>query len=111
MQESDRAQSPFQKVANASEIPEGEARIYPFDGGEVAICHTQGNYFALENMCSHARSPLESGPLANESQIKCPLHGARFDVKTGKAMCLPAVMPVKTYTLEQRGDELWLAKK
>lgn len=101
----------FEKVADAGDIPEGEARMFPFGEIEVAICRTGEEYFAVENMCSHARSPLESGPLVNVTQIRCPLHGARFDVKSGKAVCLPAVMPVKTFVVEMRGQEIWIAKK
>lgn len=101
----------FQKVANTGDIPEGESRVFPLGEHGVVICKQDGQFFSVENMCSHARSPLQEGPLAKEFQILCPLHGARFDVRNGKAMCLPAVMPIKTYALEERGDEIWLAKK
>lgn len=101
----------FLKIAQAGEIPEGEARSFACGDSEVLVCKQNGEFFAVENMCSHARSPLDSGPLAKEFQVKCPLHGARFDVRNGKAMCLPAVMPIKTYAVEQRGEEIWLEKK
>lgn len=101
----------FEKVAQAGEIPEGESRSYAYGDGEVLVCRQNGEFFAVENMCSHAKSPLETGPVANEFQVKCPLHGARFDVRSGKAMCLPAVMPIKTFLVEQRGEDIWIGKK
>jgi len=101
----------FEKIAQAGDIPEGEACSFTLDNQSVLICKQDGQFFAVENMCSHAMSELEVGPLAKEFQVKCPLHGARFDIRNGKAMCLPAVMPIKTYAVEQRGDEIWLAKK
>ncbi len=100
----------FQKVANLSEIPEGEARMFPFGEGSVAICKKDGEIYAVNNNCSHAHSELVPGPL-REFQIMCPLHGARFDVRTGKPTCLPAVMPIATYDVEKRAEEIWLAKK
>ncbi|TVP76439.1 MAG: non-heme iron oxygenase ferredoxin subunit [Gemmatimonadales bacterium] len=78
--------------------PEGEA---------VVVVKVDGEYFALEDRCSHQDFPLSDGSIEN-GQIECVFHGARFDVRTGKAKSLPAIKPVKTYPVEVRGDEIWV---
>lgn len=100
----------FVKVATKSEIPEGTVRVFTVDGHRVAICHAEGDdvLYAIADLCTHDNGPLGEGEL-DDHQIECPRHGARFDVKSGKAMCLPAVKPVPTYQVELRGDEVWVA--
>ena len=62
---------------------------------------------ALENRCSHADIEL-SGGFFEEGEIECPAHGAKFDVKTGKNLCMPAVKPVKAFAVRLEGDNIYL---
>src|SRR3712207_9141244 len=59
-------------------------------GHRVALCNVSGEFYAIEDVCTHDAGPLDQGELIG-SQIKCPRHGAKFDVTTGKALTLPAV--------------------
>jgi 3-phenylpropionate/trans-cinnamate dioxygenase ferredoxin subunit len=98
----------FVKVAKQSEIPDGSVRIFEVAGQKIAICHVEQSYFAIADLCTHDGGPLGEGEL-NDHQIECPRHGARFDIVTGKALCLPAVLPVPTYKIEVRGEDLWVS--
>ena len=100
----------FQKLASISEIPEGQSKVFEVSGERVAVCNVEGEIFAIADLCSHDNGPLGEGELTDH-QIECPRHGARFDLKTGKALCLPAVMPIPVYPVEVRGEEVWIGEK
>ena len=68
------------------------------DGVKVLICRVDGEFYALHNQCSHARQMLHTGTLVGH-QIRCPLHGGRFNVRTGVCEGPPAVSPVQTFPL------------
>ena len=96
----------FIKVAKDSEIPEGEARVYQTNGTRIALCKVGGQIFAIDDTCTHDDGPLGSGFLEGH-EIECPRHGARFDVRTGAVLKMPAAFPVRSYkTLVQNGDVL-----
>ncbi|MFN8658598.1 MAG: non-heme iron oxygenase ferredoxin subunit [Candidatus Obscuribacterales bacterium] len=97
----------FVKVAGVAEIPPGEVRVFSAHGHRIALCNNDGQYYAIDDRCTHDNGPLGEGELV-DGEIECPRHGARFDIKTGKAMCLPAVGSVATYPIEIRDGELWV---
>ena len=86
-------------------VPKNEVRTIKVIGKEFCVGHLEDGLFALQNSCPHASGPLGEGELLG-GQIECPRHGARFDVKTGKVTCLPAVIPVKTYEVKIEGEEI-----
>jgi 3-phenylpropionate/trans-cinnamate dioxygenase ferredoxin component len=98
----------FVKVGTKSEIPEGTVKVVEAGAHRVALCHSHSGYFAVADICSHDGGPLGEGELVDD-QIECPRHGARFDVRSGKPTCLPAVVPIPAYEVEARGDELWVS--
>ncbi|MCC7528559.1 MAG: non-heme iron oxygenase ferredoxin subunit [Candidatus Melainabacteria bacterium] len=98
----------FVRVAKAADITLGAARVFTAFDTELVLCNVDGEFYAIADLCTHDGGPLGEGELV-ENQIECPRHGARFDVVTGKALCLPAIMPVPTYKVELRGDEIWVA--
>ena len=57
-------------------------------------------------MCTHDGGPLVSGRIVNGCQVECPRHGARFDIRTGNAMCMPAFTPTPTYEVKIEGDDI-----
>lgn len=77
-------------------IEPGQVVVVDAHGQRVAVCNADGEYFAVADVCSHDGAPLEQGEL-NGHEVECPRHGARFDVRSGRALCLPAVRGVKTY--------------
>jgi 3-phenylpropionate/trans-cinnamate dioxygenase ferredoxin subunit len=92
-------------VAKASEIPDGTTHRVVVDGIEILICNVGGTYYAIEDVCTHDGGPLDQGTLEGASVV-CPRHGATFDVRTGDALTLPAVMPVMTFPVAVEGDEI-----
>ena len=97
--------SSFRVAAKVSKIGQGRAKTVELDGKRIALCNVDGTIYAVDDLCTHDNGPLGEGELFN-GQIECPRHGARFDVKSGKVMCLPAVIPVKTYEVKVEGEEV-----
>ena len=96
------------KAAMKSDVKPGGMTAVEVEGLPIGICKIGDSFYAIGDICTHDGAPLEGGDMIGD-QIECPRHGARFDVKTGKAMCLPAVTPVPTYKIEVKGEELWVA--
>ncbi len=80
----------------AEEIDAGTVRVVSGGGRRIAVCNTGEGFYAIDDVCSHDGGSLDQGELDGD-EIECPRHGARFDVKTGRALCLPAVRPVRAY--------------
>ncbi len=64
-------------------------------------------FYAIEDICTHDGGPLAEGEI-DEHQVICPRHGARFDIRTGAALTLPAVTPVESYPVRVEGNELYI---
>ena len=97
----------FFKVAKTSEIPQGEKKLVEVDFVPVAIFNVSGEYYAIEDVCTYDGGPLAEGKLEGE-EIMCPRHGARFNVKTGQALCMPAFESVECYEVKIENDELYV---
>ncbi len=93
----------FTRFCEASDLPEGSKRAKKINGTMVLVCHTKGKLFAVSNVCSHQDKFLHAGRVRN-GKITCPLHGAQFDLATGKATCLPATKPIATYEVRLVDD-------
>ncbi len=84
-------------VCADGEIPAGGHRLIDIGGGiEVAVFFVDGAYYAIEDLCTHDDGPLAEGEL-DGCQLVCPRHGARFDIRTGEALTMPAYRPVDTF--------------
>jgi 3-phenylpropionate/trans-cinnamate dioxygenase ferredoxin subunit len=94
-------------VAHASAIVPGAMQRVSVDGVDVLLCNVGGTYYAVEDICTHDGGALDGGELDGE-RIMCPRHGAYFDVKTGKALTLPAIAPLPTYDVRVDGDDIYL---
>jgi 3-phenylpropionate/trans-cinnamate dioxygenase ferredoxin subunit len=95
----------FVTVARVGEIPDGGRKVVRLEDQSVAVFHLNGGYFAIEDVCTHDGGPLADGFLEGET-IECPRHGAKFNVRTGAVLCLPATSPVPTYAVRVEGDEI-----
>lgn len=98
---------PFVKVARASQIAPGKAIRIEIDDEPIAIFNVDGDLYAIGDTCSHEEASLAEGDVFGTC-VECPLHGAEFDLKTGRARTLPAVIPVATYTVKVEGDDVLL---
>ncbi len=95
------------KVARVSDIAPGTTRQVVADSVRMLLCNVDGNIYAVEDVCTHDGGPLEQGKLEGEC-IVCPRHGATFDVKTGDALTLPAVVPLMTFDVSIEGDDIYV---
>jgi 3-phenylpropionate/trans-cinnamate dioxygenase ferredoxin subunit len=95
----------FVRALATRDVSPGTVRVVEIDGRRIAVCNVDGEYYAVDDVCTHDGGPLGSGRLC-DSQIECPRHGARFDVHSGRAVVLPAVLPVRTYAVEVAGDDV-----
>lgn len=95
------------KVAETHEIPEGRVKRVLLKRHPVAIFHVDGAYYAIDDTCSHADASLAAGQIMG-CQVACPLHGAKFDIKSGEALTFPAVTPVSTYKVVIEGTAIML---
>ncbi len=77
------------------------------DGLEIVLVKWDDEIFALEDRCSHQDFPLSEGEV-EDGRLECVFHGAKFDIRSGKAVQLPAIKPVKTYPVEIRDEEVFV---
>ena len=80
----------FIDVAALDDIPQGTCKAVSIGSIRVVVAHLADGFHAVENRCSHANSPLITSKIYHGRQIACPIHGARFDLKTGEAKSPPA---------------------
>jgi 3-phenylpropionate/trans-cinnamate dioxygenase ferredoxin component len=97
--------SEFVKVATTSEVPPGGRKVVDIDGRAIALFNIDGKLCAIDDVCTHDGGPLADGQLHGR-EIECPRHGARFDVCTGAALCMPAFEPVATHEVKVVGDDV-----
>jgi 3-phenylpropionate/trans-cinnamate dioxygenase ferredoxin subunit len=96
------------RVADVGECGEdGCLRAVGANGEPIVLARWEGEIFALEDCCSHEDFLLSEGQL-EDGRVECALHGAKFDVRTGRAVQLPAVKPVRTFPVEIRGDGVFV---
>jgi 3-phenylpropionate/trans-cinnamate dioxygenase ferredoxin subunit len=95
------------KVARRSEIAPGSTRRVVVDGAEILVCNVNEALYAIEDVCTHDGGPLDQGTLEGECVV-CPRHGATFDVRTGDALTLPAVIPLITYPVSVDGEDVYV---
>ena len=86
----------FIEIAKIADIPDGEVRTYEQENLSIAVCNVDGRFYAVENTCTHDDGPLGEGCL-KEFAIECPRHGARFDVRTGEVLQMPAAFPIRIF--------------
>ena len=84
------------EVAHESEIKPGEFRVVDVDDTLIAVFNVKGSFYAIEDLCTHDGEELTGGPMEGD-QVICPRHGARFCIRTGKALTAPAYEPVTTF--------------
>ncbi len=94
-------------VAKLSDIPTGTTQRVAVDGRDVLLCNVDGTVYAVEDICTHDGGGLDTGELEG-CRIMCPRHGAYFDVTTGAALTLPAILPLPTYAVRLDGDDIFV---
>ena len=93
-------------VATTDEIPNGARKLLEVDGRAIAVFNIAGTYYCIADVCSHDDGPVAEGELVG-TEIECPRHGARFDVRTGKVLSFPAIVDIPAYPVRiEDGDVL-----
>ena len=100
--------SDYVRVAARSDFKGGGKVLAEVEGRPIAVFLVGGVFYAIDDVCTHDGGPLAEGELDGD-QIQCPRHGARFDVKTGRALCMPAFEPVATHKVKTEGDDVFVA--
>jgi nitrite reductase/ring-hydroxylating ferredoxin subunit len=95
------------RVAQIEDLAPGSAQRVDVGEHRVAVFRVEGDIYAIGDRCSHAEASLSEGEL-DDLEVECPLHGAIFDVTTGKALSLPASRPVPSYRTEVRDGAIFL---
>lgn len=88
--------SDWVNVALAAELPPGSQRIVDVDDVQIAVFNLAGNFYAIEDICTHDYAPLANAKVEGD-EIICPRHGARFCIRTGAVTAPPAYEPVATF--------------
>jgi len=86
----------YVEIAPADQLTDGERLFVELDGNSIVLFNLAGKLFAIGDVCSHDNGPVGDGEI-EENEIICPRHGARFDIRTGKATSLPALVDIPAY--------------
>jgi 3-phenylpropionate/trans-cinnamate dioxygenase ferredoxin component len=95
----------FFPVCSFDDLPAGERLLIDLEDKPVVIFNLGGAYSAIDDVCTHDDGPLGEGEV-EDCEIICPRHGARFDIRTGKVLTLPAVQSVQAYPIRVRNGML-----
>jgi len=95
----------FVKAATTDQIQPGEALLVDVKGKQIALFNIDGEYFAIDNMCTHEEASLSEGEISGH-EVTCPLHGAKFDIRTGEVLGPPAYDDVACYAVRVTGNDI-----
>jgi 3-phenylpropionate/trans-cinnamate dioxygenase ferredoxin subunit len=93
------------RAASSGDIAEDMVIGVEVSSEAIALYNLDGQFYATDNICSHAFALLSDGYLG-DGTIECPLHAARFDVKTGKVLCAPATKDIRIYRTKVEGEDI-----
>jgi len=99
----------YTKACAESDIEEGKTRVVAIESKPVILAKFGGEIFALEGICSHDGGEFGANEKVIDGQIECPRHGARFDIKTGEATRMPAVVGINSYDAKVENGDIYVA--
>ena len=102
------ADSGFIKVAQVSELKTGEMIAVTIGVDQVLLTNIEGNFHAIDDVCSHAYACLSDGDIDGE-EVEFPLHGGSFNAMTGAPMNPPAEEPLRVFRIKIEGDDIFVA--
>jgi 3-phenylpropionate/trans-cinnamate dioxygenase ferredoxin subunit len=98
----------YQKVCDVNDLEENQTLVVEVNGENILIGKIGDKFYAVENNCTHDNRPIGEGQI-HQDQIQCPHHGARFDIRTGKALQIPAVVDLRTYEVKVENKDVLVA--
>ncbi|NOZ40344.1 MAG: non-heme iron oxygenase ferredoxin subunit [Planctomycetes bacterium] len=97
----------FVPVAKTSELSDPSSMLIEVDDRLLVLIHAAGHFYALDDICTHDGGPLSDGPIDDKgTSIACPRHGAKFDVKTGSALTMPATKATIAHEVKVEDDQI-----
>jgi 3-phenylpropionate/trans-cinnamate dioxygenase ferredoxin subunit len=99
--------APFEAIAEDGELSAGQMKKIQAGGKRLLLCNAEGNYYVVDEMCSHEDYPLHLGCIQGK-KIKCSLHGSYFDLESGEALVDPADEPIGTYPVTIEAGRIWV---
>jgi len=94
------------RVCATGELLPGEFQV-AFDGDTaIAVFNIDGALYAVEDICTHDGGVLAGGPVEG-FEVECPRHGAKFDLRTGEALCAPAYVPIAKFPVRIEDGQVW----
>jgi 3-phenylpropionate/trans-cinnamate dioxygenase ferredoxin subunit len=102
----DESKSEYYEIGPA-DLPDGERLFVEIGGKPIVVFIIAGQYFAIGDICTHDDGPLGDGLLENHNVV-CPRHGAEFDVRTGKALTMPAVVDIPSYPVKLQDGKIFI---
>jgi 3-phenylpropionate/trans-cinnamate dioxygenase ferredoxin subunit len=95
------------KICNIGDLPRNGGMGFQVGTLELAIFQSDGKLYATSDICSHEREFLSDGWLEGDC-VECPRHGARFSLKSGEALSMPATEPIDVFAVERKDDEIFV---
>lgn len=103
--EKDQTKLEFIPVGTVEELKDGGRLFVEVDGTPIVIINISNLYYAIADVCSHDDGPVGEGTIEG-FEIICPRHGARFDIRTGKVLGLPAFVDISAFPVRLVGDQI-----
>jgi 3-phenylpropionate/trans-cinnamate dioxygenase ferredoxin subunit len=101
--------SEFVAAAKLQEIPDPGSLLVEVGERLVVLIRAAGHIYALDDICTHDGGPLSEGPIDSAAHtIACPRHGAKFDIRTGAAVTMPATKPTRSHEVKVDGEQVFV---
>jgi len=97
----------WQRVAALADLADDAAFATTLGNRRIALYRLDGKVYVLDDVCTHALALLSQG-FIEDGAVECPLHGARFDIATGRCLSPPATVDLRTYAVRIEGDEVFV---
>ena len=97
----------FVALADVADIPPGTVRVVEYERLRYAVCNADGEIYVVDDTCTHDDGPLGEGTL-DGCAVVCPRHGAKFDVRTGAVLQMPAAFPIRVYESRVKDGKVWI---
>ncbi len=95
----------WHRVAAAGDVDDDDVKQVVIEGHPIGVYKVGGEFFAVDDICTHAFAVLSEGYL-EEHSIECPLHQGCFDIRTGKALNAPVTVDINSYPVKVEGDDV-----
>lgn len=94
-------------VCSTADLPPGEARRVDTSPA-IAVFNLDGTFYALADLCSHGNASMSEGYLEDDCTVECPVHTARFCLKTGQALTQPATIDLATFAVDVEDGQIYV---